>query len=98
MKITEEKVLALAQLARLEFDGEALEQIRTDLDNIVAMCEQLNSLDTEGVEPLIYMTDAVNVLREDVVHQEISHEEALRNAPARDSDYFRGPKVIDQNK
>jgi aspartyl-tRNA(Asn)/glutamyl-tRNA(Gln) amidotransferase subunit C len=98
MKITEEKVLALAQLARLEFDGEALEQIRTDLDNIVAMCEQLNSLDTEGVEPLIYMTDAVNVLREDVVHQEISHEEALRNAPARDSDYFRVPKVIDQNK
>ena len=98
MKITEEKVRALAQLARLEFEGEALEQIRTDLDNIVAMCEQLNAVDTEGVEPLIYMTDAVNVLRDDVVHQEISHEEALRNAPARDSDYFRVPKVIDQNK
>lgn len=98
MKITEEKVRALAQLARLEFEGAELEQIRTDLDNIVAMCEQLNALDTDGVEPLIYMTEAVNVLREDVVHQEISHEEALRNAPARDSDYFRVPKVIDQNK
>ncbi|MEN9510344.1 MAG: hypothetical protein RLZZ370_163 [Bacteroidota bacterium] len=98
MKITEEKVRALAHLARLEFEGEALEEIRSDLQNIVAMCEQLNGLDTEGVAPLIYMTDAVNVLREDVVHQEISHEEALRNAPARDSDYFRVPKVIDQNK
>jgi aspartyl-tRNA(Asn)/glutamyl-tRNA(Gln) amidotransferase subunit C len=98
MKITEEKVRALAHLARLEFEGEALEEIRSDLENIVAMCEQLNGLDTEGVAPLIYMTDAVNVLREDVVHQEISHEEALRNAPAKDSDYFRVPKVIDQNK
>lgn len=98
MKITEEKVRALAHLARLEFEGEALEEIRSDLENIVAMCEQLNGLDTEGVAPLIYMTDAVNVLREDVVHQEISHDEALRNAPARDSDYFRVPKVIDQNK
>jgi aspartyl-tRNA(Asn)/glutamyl-tRNA(Gln) amidotransferase subunit C len=98
MKITEEKVRALAHLARLEFEGEALQEIRNDLENIVAMCEQLNGLDTEGVAPLIYMTDAVNVLREDVVHQEISHEEALRNAPAKDSDYFRVPKVIDQNK
>lgn len=98
MKITEEKVRALAHLARLEFEGEALEEIRSDLENIVAMCEQLNGLETEGVAPLIYMTDAVNVLREDVVHQEISHEEALRNAPAKDSDYFRVPKVIDQNK
>lgn len=98
MKITEEKVRALAHLARLEFEGEALEEIRSDLEKIVAMCEQLNGLDTEGVAPLIYMTDAVNVLREDVVHQEISHEEALRNAPAKDSDYFRVPKVIDQNK
>ena len=98
MKITEEKVRALAHLARLEFEGEALQEIRNDLENIVAMCEQRNGLDTEGVAPLIYMTDAVNVLREDVVHQEISHEEALRNAPAKDSDYFRVPKVIDQNK
>ena len=98
MKITEEKVRALAQLARLEFEGEELAQIRVDLENIVAMCEQLNALDTEGVEPLIYMTDAINVLRDDVVHQDITHEEALRNAPAKDSDYFRVPKVIDQNK
>ncbi len=98
MKITEEKVRALAQLARLEFEGEELAQIRVDLENIVAMCEQLNALDTEGVEPLIYMTDAVNVLRDDVVHQDITHEDALRNAPAKDSDYFRVPKVIDQNK
>jgi aspartyl-tRNA(Asn)/glutamyl-tRNA(Gln) amidotransferase subunit C len=42
------------------------------------------------------MTDNVNVLREDAVQQDITHEEALRNAPAKDSDYFRVPKVIDQ--
>jgi aspartyl-tRNA(Asn)/glutamyl-tRNA(Gln) amidotransferase subunit C len=96
MKITPEKVQELAHLARLEFEGEAAENIRRDLENILEMCESLNNLDTEGIAPLIYMTDNVNVLREDVVHQDISHEEALKNAPARDSDYFRVPKVIDQ--
>jgi aspartyl-tRNA(Asn)/glutamyl-tRNA(Gln) amidotransferase subunit C len=42
------------------------------------------------------MSDAVNVLREDVAHQIISHEEALLNAPKKDSDYFRVPKFIDK--
>jgi len=96
MKITEQKVQELAHLARLQFEGEAAVQIRQDLENIVGMCEQLNELDTEGIEPLIYMTENVNVLREDIVNQEITHEEALLNAPKKDSDYFRVPKVIDQ--
>lgn len=96
MKITPEKVQELAHLARLEFQGEEAAQIRHDLENILDMCETLNNLDTEGIAPLIYMTDNVNVLREDAVHQDLSHEEALQNAPAKDSDYFRVPKVIDQ--
>jgi aspartyl-tRNA(Asn)/glutamyl-tRNA(Gln) amidotransferase subunit C len=58
------------------------------------MCEKLNEVDTEGVEPLIYMSDNENVLREDEVVQSISHEDALKNAPKKDSDFFRVPKVI----
>jgi aspartyl-tRNA(Asn)/glutamyl-tRNA(Gln) amidotransferase subunit C len=61
------------------------------------MCEKLKEVDTEGVEPLIYLTNSETVLREDVVVQTISHEEALRNAPKSDSDFFRVPKVIDGN-
>lgn len=97
MKITNQKVDELAQLARLSFDGDAKEAIREDLDKILAMCEKLNEVNTDGVEPLIYMTDNTNVLREDVVEQIISHEEALKNAPKKDSDFFRVPKVIEQN-
>lgn len=98
MKITEQKVDELSALARLKFEGEEKEQIRKDLENILDMCEKLNEVDTDGVEPLIYMTERVNALRDDVVHQEISHDEALKNAPKKDSDFFRVPKVIGQTE
>lgn len=94
MKITDNKVEALAQLSRLSFEGDAKEVMRQDLEKILEMCEKLNEVDTEGVEPLIYMSDNENVLREDEVVQSISHEEALKNAPKKDSDFFRVPKVI----
>lgn len=94
MKITENKVEALAQLSRLSFEGDAKEVMRQDLEKILEMCEKLNEVDTEGVEPLIYMSDNENVLREDEVVQSISHEDALKNAPKKDSDFFRVPKVI----
>lgn len=97
MKVTNEKVDQLATLCRLTFEGEAKESIRKDLENILEMCEKLNEVDTTGVDPLIYMSSNVNVLREDVVKQEITHEEALKNAPKKDSDFFRVPKVIEQN-
>lgn len=97
MKITNEKVDELAQLARLKFEGAEKDAIRNDLEKILEMCEKLNEVDTTGVEPLVYMTDNVNVLREDEIVQHITHEEALRNAPKKDSDFFRVPKVIEQN-
>ena len=53
-------------------------------------------INTDNVEPLIFMTDEVNRLREDVVIQNTSKQEALLNAPAKDSDYFRVPKVLDK--
>ncbi len=97
MKITNEKVDELAQLAKLKFEGASKEAIRQDLENILEMCEKLNEVDTVGVEPLIYMSTNTNILREDEVKQELSHEEALKNAPKKDSDFFRVPKVIEQN-
>lgn len=97
MKITEQKVRDLAHLARLSFEGESLFKIQSDLQDILAMCEKLKEVNTDGVEPLIYLTDSESVLREDLVYQEISHEDAMKNAPKRDSDFFRVPKVIDGN-
>jgi aspartyl-tRNA(Asn)/glutamyl-tRNA(Gln) amidotransferase subunit C len=92
MDISNEMVDKLADLAKLEFNGDEKEKIKADLAQITSFFEQLNTVDTEGVEPLIFMSDAVNVLREDVVKEELSHADALKNAPAKDSDYFRVPK------
>lgn len=98
MKIDNKRVQELAHLCKLEFEGDKAEKIRVDLENIVVMCEKMNDLDTEGVEPLIYMTENENLLRDDEVKQTITHEEALKNAPAKDSDFFRVPKFIEQIK
>jgi aspartyl-tRNA(Asn)/glutamyl-tRNA(Gln) amidotransferase subunit C len=96
MEITNELIDKLSGLARLEFDGEEKDRIRQDLQKIVGFVDKLSELDTEKVEPLIFMSDSVNVLREDEVKQEISREDALRNAPKKDSDYFRVPKFLDK--
>jgi len=87
----------VAHLARLEFNDEAKTEIINDMNRMLKFVDKLNELDTEGQEPLIYMTDAVNVMREDEIEQTISQHDALKNAPKKDSDYFKVPKVIDQN-
>lgn len=96
MKIDKDLVDKIAHLARLEFPDEQKLKIEDDLNRILSFMESLNEVDTSAVEPLIYMSDEKNVFRADEVKQDISHEDALRNAPKKDSDYFRVPKVIDQ--
>jgi aspartyl-tRNA(Asn)/glutamyl-tRNA(Gln) amidotransferase subunit C len=96
MKITEEIVDHIAHLARLEFEGAKKEAIRQDLENIVTFMDKLSEVDTEGVEPLIFMTEEYNKLREDAAVVTITQDEALKNAPKKDSDYFRIPKVLDK--
>ncbi len=85
----------LAHLARLEFNEEKEQEMLQDLNKILNWVDQLRELDTEQVEPLIHMTQEVNVFREDTARNEISHEEGLMNAPRKDSDYFRVPKVLE---
>jgi len=97
MNINEELVDHIAHLARLSFEGEAKEAIIADMEKITDFMDKLNQVDTDNVEPLIFMSDEVNRLREDVAVQSVTHEEALRNAPKKDSDYFRIPKVLDKS-
>lgn len=97
MKIDKKTVDKIAHLARLEFTtNESKEAMVKDMNNMLGFIEKLNELDTSNVEPLIYMSDEVNVLREDEVKVEITQEEALKNAPKHDSDYFKVPKVIEK--
>jgi aspartyl-tRNA(Asn)/glutamyl-tRNA(Gln) amidotransferase subunit C len=96
MKIDSKTVDKLAELARLEFDEASRNEIVNDLNRIVSFVEKLNEIDTSSVEPLIYLTDTTNSMRNDEVKQVITQQEALKNAPKRDSDYIKVPKVIDK--
>jgi aspartyl-tRNA(Asn)/glutamyl-tRNA(Gln) amidotransferase subunit C len=85
----------VAHLARLEFSTEnSKEQILNDMNRMLGFIDKLNELDTSNIEPLVYMTNEHNVLREDVAILTITQKEALKNAPRKDSDYFKVPKVI----
>ncbi|MEN9699309.1 MAG: hypothetical protein RLZZ301_507 [Bacteroidota bacterium] len=96
MKVTEELIDHIAHLSRLSFEGQDKQAIQQDMERMIAFVDKLSELDTTGVEPLIFMSEEVNRLRDDEAVQSISHEEALRNAPQKDSDYFRIPKVLDK--
>ncbi len=96
MKVNEQLIGHLSHLARLQFDTQAEQEMINDLNRILGFVEKLEEVNTEGVEPLIYMTDETNILREDAVLQTITQDEALKNAPKKDSDYFRVPRFIDQ--
>jgi aspartyl-tRNA(Asn)/glutamyl-tRNA(Gln) amidotransferase subunit C len=95
MKINKETLNKIAHLARLEFDEKDTEKMLKDLNGIIAFVEKLNEVDTDGIEPLTTMSHEVNVLREDEVKPHLSHERALQNAPKKDADYFRVPKVLE---
>lgn len=96
MEINDELLDHISHLARLSFEGEERESIKSDMKNITDFMNKLGEIDTDNVEPLKFMMNEVNVLREDVAAATISHEEALKNAPQKDSDYFRIPKVLDK--
>ena len=96
MKISEEIVDHIAHLARLEFEGDKKQAILKDMENIISFMDKLSEVDTDNVEPLIFMNDEYNKLREDVSKVTVTQDEALKNAPKKDSDYFRIPKVLDK--
>lgn len=94
MEIDAKMVDDLAHLARLRFEDSEKESIRADLQKMVAFVEKLEKVDTTGVAPLLFISDAANVLREDIVQGSVSREEALLNAPLKDEVFFKVPKVI----
>ena len=94
MEVTDELIDHLANLSRLSFKPEEKEAVRIDLEKMISFIEKLKEVDTTGVEPLLFMSDEVNVLREDVVEGSISQEVALQNAPVTDGKFFKVPKVI----
>lgn len=94
MKLTEEQVDKLAHLSRLKFTAKEKKTVLADMDKILGFVDKISELDLEGVEPLVYLNEERNVLRKDEANNVISKDEALKNAPDRDTDFFRVPKVL----
>ncbi len=95
MVVDRQLILKLENLARLELTEAERLKLQGSLTDILTMVDKLEELDTEGVEPLVYINDDINVLREDIVKNQLSQKDALKNAPDHNSVHFKVPKVID---
>ena len=95
MQVSQEEIEKLAHLSRLLPEQAFLQKNSKKISEIIGWVDKLNELDTSDVEPLVQMSEEVNVLREDDIHSSLEKERGLSQAPLKDSDYFRVPKVIE---
>ena len=99
MKITDEEVRRVAELAALALRDDEVERMARDLSSILSHIDKLNELDTSGVEPMaqvLFDAEETATLREDVERSCLSNAEALANAPVSGSGYFKVPRVIER--
>jgi aspartyl-tRNA(Asn)/glutamyl-tRNA(Gln) amidotransferase subunit C len=94
MQVDDALIDKLSKLSMLRFNDAEREEIKSDLEKMIGFVDKLKELDTTGVEPLLHMSEHINVLREDIPGNMLSREEALKNAPHTDGIYFKVPKVI----
>ncbi|MEX0843989.1 MAG: Asp-tRNA(Asn)/Glu-tRNA(Gln) amidotransferase subunit GatC [Balneolaceae bacterium] len=95
MSVTEKDVQYMAGLARLQLSEEEIKSFAKDMNKILGYMERLDELDTSDVEPLEHVIELDSRFRPDEAKEPLSHDDALKNAPDADSDYFRVPKVIE---
>jgi|TARA_B100000959_G_scaffold173137_1_gene181248 aspartyl-tRNA(Asn)/glutamyl-tRNA(Gln) amidotransferase subunit C len=94
MKIDNKLIQDIATLAKLKFDEKSAKEMISDMEKIIGFVDKLSEVDTSGVDPLIYLSEEENMLREDEIKNEVSQKDALQNAPEKDSDYFKIPTVL----
>ena len=94
MQINRETLLKLAHLARLNFSKDSESEMLDGLNDMIRWVEKLHEVDTEGVRPLTNMSQEMNAWREDEIRGDITREQALKNAPKKDNEFFKVPKVL----
>lgn len=95
MQVTRETLQKIARLSRLEVSEAETPELLGTLESVLTWMEQLNEVNTDGIEPLTAMSASVNALRPDVAQLTITTEQGLANAPAHDGTYFRVPKMVE---
>jgi aspartyl-tRNA(Asn)/glutamyl-tRNA(Gln) amidotransferase subunit C len=96
-KIDAQQVRKVAKLARLDLTEAEIEQFTGQLSAILEYVEKMNELDTADVEPLAHCLPISNCFRGDVVTESLGTEKTLANAPQRDGDFFKVPKILDDS-
>jgi aspartyl-tRNA(Asn)/glutamyl-tRNA(Gln) amidotransferase subunit C len=94
-KLDESQVRKVAKLSRLELTDSEVEEFAGQLSAILDYVEKMNELDTGDVEPLAHCLPISNVFREDRAGESLGADKALANAPLRDGDFFKVPKILD---
>jgi aspartyl-tRNA(Asn)/glutamyl-tRNA(Gln) amidotransferase subunit C len=95
MKLDVETLQKIAHLSRLEINEKDTDQMLRDMSNMLTFVEKLNEVNTDGVAPLTTMSHEINSLRDDVAKVDLTRDGVLSNAPKKDEDYFRVPKVLE---
>jgi len=95
MKINKREIEHIAVLARLSLSEEEKDLFGLQIGGILDYMEQLNGLDTKGIEPTSHVLSIQNVMREDIPAASLPRTEALMNAPSRTEQFFRVPKIIE---
>ena len=95
--ISVDEVRHVAELARLALTDERIETCRSDLEAILGHIETINSVSTEGVEPMAHAIDMTNRLSQDEVQPSLTIDDVLSNAPAVEDRYIAVPKVLDED-
>ena len=85
----------LANLARLNFEPEAAEHVRQDLEKIISMIDAMQSVDTDGIAPLSHPLDSSQRLRKDVANEAEQRDKFQANAPSTAEGYYLVPRVVD---
>ena len=94
-KISRAQVRNVAKLSRLELTESEVKEFSGQLSAILGYMEKMNKLDTDNVEPLAHCLPISNCFREDAIRESLGTEKTLANAPQRDGDFFKVPKIID---
>ena len=95
MKISEDEVRYVAQLARLDLDKGRVHEMSGTLSEILTYMDKLNELDTSDIPPTSHVGKTKTVFRKDEVSKSLPLDEALQNAPDRVGAYYRVPKIIE---
>ena len=93
-KISLSDVRKVAHLARLELPEDQIETYTEQIEEILSYVDQLQEIDTESIPPTSRAVEVVNVMREDLVEVNCSREDLLNQAPQREGDFFRVPKIL----